>query len=271
MLKDGAKFFSGLEEAVIRNIGACKEFSQTVASAYGPNGMNKMVINHLEKLFVTNDAATIIRELEVEHPAAKMMILGSQMMEQEVGDGTNLVILLAGALLAEAEDLIRMGIKPTEVAEGYELALEKALEELPRLEVDQVKDPRSDREVLKAVRAAVMSKQYGHEDFLAALIARACMSILPEKSAAFNVDNVRVCKILGSGLLQSDVIQGMVFKRQVESDIIKQEKCKIAVYTCPVDQVREASMYVYVPYVLQEKGEEEKKSFRKSTQPILLE
>merc|ERR1712203_671170 len=96
MMKDGARFFSGLEEAVIRNIGACKEFAETVQTCYGPNGMNKMVINHLEKLFVTNDAATIIRELEVEHPAAKMMILGSQMMEQEVGDGTNFVIILAG-------------------------------------------------------------------------------------------------------------------------------------------------------------------------------
>ena len=84
MMKDGARFFSGLEEAVIRNIDACKEFSNTVSTAYGPNGMNKMVINHLEKLFVTNDAATIIRELDVEHPAAKMMILASQMMEQEV-------------------------------------------------------------------------------------------------------------------------------------------------------------------------------------------
>ena len=72
MMKDGAKFFSGLEEAVIRNIGACKEFAETVQTCYGPNGMNKMVINHLEKLFVTNDAATIIRELEVEHPAAKL-------------------------------------------------------------------------------------------------------------------------------------------------------------------------------------------------------
>ena len=92
--------------------------------------MNKMVINHLEKLFVTNDAATIIRELEVEHPAVKMMILGSQMQEAEVGDGTNLVIILAGSLLKEAEDLIRMGLKPTEVAEGYELALNKALEYL---------------------------------------------------------------------------------------------------------------------------------------------
>ena len=71
---------------------ACKEFSNTVSTAYGPNGMNKMVINHLEKLFVTNDAATIIRELEVEHPAAKMMILGSQMQEQEV---SNIIVFIA--------------------------------------------------------------------------------------------------------------------------------------------------------------------------------
>ena len=73
--------------------------------------MNKMVINHLEKLFVTSDAATIIRELEIEHPAAKMMVMGSKMMEQEVGDGTNFVIVLCGTLLKEAEDLIRMGLK----------------------------------------------------------------------------------------------------------------------------------------------------------------
>lgn len=238
MLKDGAQFFSGLEEAVIRNIQACKEFSTTVASAYGPNGMNKMVINHLEKLFVTNDAATIIRELEVEHPAAKMMVLGSQMQEQEVGDGTNFVIILAGALLGESEELIRMGLKPTEIAEGYEMALEKALEVLETLSISEVKNPRSDLEtVKKTVRTAVMSKQYGYEDFLTELITQACTSILPEKTT-FNVDNVRVCKILGSGLLQSSVVQGMVFKRGVQSDIIKQDNCKVVVYTCPVDQIQ---------------------------------
>merc|ERR1719295_898213 len=112
MMKDGARFFSGLEEAVIRNIGACKEFAETVQTCYGPNGMNKMVINHLEKLFVTNDAATIIRELEVEHPAAKMMILGSQMMEQEV-------------------------------AEGYELACRKALEFLDKCACHEIKDAKN--------------------------------------------------------------------------------------------------------------------------------
>jgi len=107
MLKDGAKYFSGLEEAVIRNIQACKAFTSTLRTTFGPRGMNKMVINHLSKLFVTNDAATIIKELEVEHPAVKLIVLASQMQEQEVGDGTNYVVILAGALLTEAEDLIK--------------------------------------------------------------------------------------------------------------------------------------------------------------------
>lgn len=84
MLKEGARHFSGLEEAVFRNIEACTELTQTLRSAYGPKGLNKMIINHLEKLFVTNDAATIIKELEVQHPAARMIIMASQMQEQEV-------------------------------------------------------------------------------------------------------------------------------------------------------------------------------------------
>merc|ERR1711893_33974 len=133
MMKDGSKFFSGLEEAVIRNIDACKDFSATVATAFGPNGMNKMVINHIQKLFVTNDAATIIRELEVEHPAAKMLVMASQQQEQECGDATNFVLIFAGALLENAEELVRMGLSVTEVMEGYEQAMRKALDILPEL------------------------------------------------------------------------------------------------------------------------------------------
>lgn len=102
------QYFSGLEEAVFRNISACKQFADTVKTAYGPNGMNKMIINHIEKLFVTNDAATIINELEVEHPAAKLLVYASKMQESEVGDGTNFVIIFAGALLQAAEDLLRL-------------------------------------------------------------------------------------------------------------------------------------------------------------------
>ncbi|KAL0276289.1 UNVERIFIED_CONTAM: hypothetical protein PYX00_003888 [Menopon gallinae] len=233
MLKDGARYFQGLEESVFRNISACKEFAQTVRTAYGPNGMNKMVINHIQKLFVTNDAATIMKELDVEHPAAKLMILASEMQEREIGDGTNFVIIFCGALLEAAEDLLRMGLTPSEIAEGYELALEKTLEILPSLACYEIKNINDENDISKGIKTSIMSKQYGEEDFLSKLVAKACLPIMEDKKA-LNVDSVRVCKILGSGLSASQIIKGMVFKNVVQGDVVKKENAKVAVYTCPI-------------------------------------
>uniref|UniRef100_A0A674K9B8 T-complex protein 1 subunit theta n=1 Tax=Terrapene triunguis TaxID=2587831 RepID=A0A674K9B8_9SAUR len=234
MLKEGAKHFSGLEEAVFRNIQACKELAQTTRTALGPNGMNKMVINHLEKLFVTNDAATILRELEVQHPAAKMIVMASHMQEQEVGDGTNFVLVFAGTLLELAEELLRMGLSVSEVIEGYEKACKKALEILPDLVCCSAKNLHDIEEVASLLHTSVMSKQYGNEIFLAKLIAQACVSILPN-SGHFNVDSIRVCKILGSGISASSVLHGMVFKKETEGDVTSVKDAKIAVYSCPFD------------------------------------
>jgi len=133
---------------------------------------------------------------------------------------------------------VRMGLKPTEVAEGYEIACRKALEVLESCACHEIKDAKNNDEVLKAVRTAVMSKQYGNEDFLADLIVKACTAIVPVAQTSFNVDNVRVTKILGSGLMASEVVSGMVFKRSVESNVTKVEKCKVAVYTCPIDSTQ---------------------------------
>lgn len=237
MLKEGARHYMGLEEAIYRNIDACKEIAKTTRSAYGPHGQNKMIINHIEKLFVTNDAATILNELCVQHPAAKMLVMASQQQEQECGDGTNAVLILAGALLEHAEELLRMGLSVPEVIAGYESACSKAQEILPDLVVGQVKDLRNKEEVKKIIRSAVMSKQYGSEDFIAELITDACTGILTQKNA-FNVDNVRVCKILGSGLLNSTVLQGMVFKRSVEGSVSKSDKSNIAIFSCPLDSLQ---------------------------------
>lgn len=223
---------SGLEEAVYSNLTASKEFAQTVRTAYGPNGMNKMIINHLEKQFVTSDAGTIIRELEIEHPAAKLLVLASQQQEAEIGDGTNFVVIFAGALLEGAEELLRLGVTTTEIADGYENALNKALEELQTLVIGNVD---TDEDKIKSViRTAVQSKQFGQEDFITDLIYKASKSVWSGGNA-FNVDNIRVCKIAGSNLYNSEVVNGMVFKRFVEGDISSAQKAKIAVYSCPVD------------------------------------
>jgi T-complex protein 1 subunit theta len=87
--------------------------------------MNKMVINHLDKLFVTNDAATIVNELEVQHPAAKLLVLAGRAQQEEIGDGANFVVSFAGELLEKAEELIRMGLHPSEIIMGYNKAINK--------------------------------------------------------------------------------------------------------------------------------------------------
>jgi T-complex protein 1 subunit theta len=101
--------------------------------ALTPKGMNKMVINHLERLFVTSDTSTIVTELEVAHPAANLIVMAAKAQEAEIGDGTNLVVSLAGELLDNAGALLREGLHTTEIAEGYEKASFKALEILETL------------------------------------------------------------------------------------------------------------------------------------------
>ncbi|VDO95343.1 unnamed protein product [Soboliphyme baturini] len=235
LLKEGTRSFQGIEESILRNIEACSDLANTVRSAFGPNGMNKMVINNIQKLFVTNDAATIIKELQIEHPAAKILVMASEMQEQEIGDGTNTVIILAASLLENAEELIRMGLNPTEISDGYEKACKKALETLPDLVCGTIKDLTNIDEVVKGIRPAIMSKQRGYEDLLSKLVAEACVKVLPKDPLLFSVDNIRVCKILGSGVLSSFLMNGMVFKKGIEGAVRKVNKANIAVFSCPFD------------------------------------
>lgn len=118
--------------AVLRNIDACRTIAQTVQTSLGPYGRNKIVINHLQKMILTSDAATILRELEVVHPAAKLVVMASQQQEAEMGDATNMVIVLAGELLKKAEELLRMGLTTTDIVTGYEKAQDETLKVLDR-------------------------------------------------------------------------------------------------------------------------------------------
>jgi T-complex protein 1 subunit theta len=186
-------------------------------------------------MILTSDAATILRELDVVHPAAKLLVMASQQQEAEIGDATNLVIILAGELLAKAEELIRMGLKTSDIVSGYEKAQNFALECLEDLEVDSVADIRSRDELSKAVRTVVASKQSGSEDILSPLIAEAVQAVLPKNPANFNVDNIRVVKIMGGDLSSSRVIKGMVFGREPDGIVKKARKAKVAVYSSPID------------------------------------
>ncbi|KAJ1919629.1 T-complex protein 1 subunit theta [Mycoemilia scoparia] len=225
LFKEGYKTLQGLEDAVIRNIHAAKEMSEITRTSYGPNGRNKMVINQLEKLFVTNDAATIIRELDVVHPAAKLL----------AGDGTNYVIIFASELLQKAEELLRMGLHPSEISIGYELAMKKALDLLEN-EIKSVSvDLKNRDDLLKAARTAISAKQYGYEDFLGNLVVEAVQSAMPQKPENFNVDNVRVVKVMGGNLRQSRVVRGMVFPRDPETFVKEAKHAKVAVFSCPID------------------------------------
>lgn len=229
--------FSGLDEAVLKNITACKELSLITKTSMGPNGMNKMVVNHLDKLFVTSDASTIINEMEVQHPAAKLVVFASQAQEQEIGDGSNFVITFAGELLANAEGLLRDGLHTSEVADGYTKAAAKALDVIDSLVIpgSETLDVRDVKAVARRIRGSVSAKQYGLEDVLCPLIAKACVDVCPKNPASFNVDNVRVVKIPGGGVSDSAVVRGMVLKRDTEGTVKRVVNAKVAVFAQGID------------------------------------
>jgi T-complex protein 1 subunit theta len=238
MLKSGHTSIEGLDEAVLRNIEAGFKLSQMVHSSMGPNGMNKLVVNHLSKIIVTSDCATLVKELEVDHPAASMLSLASQMQDQEYGDGTNLTVTLAGNLLKQAAELLVEGLHTSEIVSGYKTAADFVLAALPDLVTYKVENPRDEASLLRAVKPVVMAKQLGYEDKLAELVIKAAKMVMtPEDEGApkMKSDSVRVVKLIGGNVMQSEVINGLLLPRTVEGTVTKVEGAKITVFGCGIE------------------------------------
>jgi len=237
-LKEGAKHFSGLEESVINNIDATSELSETTRTSLGPNGMNKMVVNRHEKTFVTSDSATIVKEVDVVHPAAKMLCIAAEQQEVESGDGTNFVLTFSGALLKNAKSLINNGLYPSDIISGYSKAVDFAQAEIEKLSATSVEDIYQVSQVSHVMRAVISSKQHLYAEFLANLISEACIATLPPKSATqrpFVVENIRVCKVLGSGITDSRIVKGLVLTRDVAGSIRSANNAKVAVLATGID------------------------------------
>jgi T-complex protein 1 subunit theta len=234
LLKDGARHYSGVEEAMLKNIEACKQLSTITRTSLGPYGLNKMVVNNLEKLFVTTDAATIMKELDVHHPAARLIVMAARLQETEVGDGTNLVVILAGELLRMAEELIQTGLHPSDIITGYEKASKYVDSILHELVVFNVTNQSDKSQVVKALTPVIASKVYGYEGHLAACVAEACI-IVTDSGQRFDLENVRVVKIQGGVLDQTQTYRGMVIPRPAEGTVKHVKHAKVAVYNCPLD------------------------------------
>ena len=230
VLKEGTTRNRG-KEAQRNNIMAAKVIAEVLKTTLGPRGMDKMLIDSLGDITITNDGATILKDIEVEHPAAKMMVEIAKTQDDMVGDGTTTAVVLAGELLKRAEELLDQNIHPTILVSGYRKAAVKAVEAINKVAWPVEED---DRATLRKVAITSMSsKAIGNaKEHFADMAIDAVMQIVEkrgDKSVA-DIDNVQVIKKTGKGLFESQLVKGLVIDKEVVHPGMPKmvEKAKIA-------------------------------------------
>jgi len=215
ILPEGALRTQG-RDAQRSNIMAAKAMSAMVRSTMGPMGMDKMLVDDMGDIVITNDGATIVKEMNVEHPAAKMVVEVAKTQDDEVGDGTTTAVVMTGELLANAEKLLDMGIHSTIIARGYRLASIKAQEILER--VGKVVLP-TDKATLRKIAATSMTGKNvgGSREYLADIAVNAVTQVAEETGGKLkaDLDNIQVEKKQGSSVEDTELIKGIVIDKEV--------------------------------------------------------
>jgi thermosome len=218
ILKEGTAQTKG-RDAQKNNITAAKLIAEVVRSSLGPRGMDKMLVDTLGDVTITNDGATILKEIDVQHPAAKMMVEISKATDNEVGDGTTSTVVLAGSLLSKAEELIAKDVHPTVIVDGYRMASEKAIEILKKA---STKVDAADRQILgKIARTSMASKLVSvNAEPLSKIVVDAVIAIAEKASDNSNnlkvdVDSIKVEKKAGGSIEDTKLIQGIVLDKEV--------------------------------------------------------
>jgi thermosome len=215
ILKEGTSRRRG-KEALKNNIMAAKIIAQAVRSSIGPKGMDKMLVDSMGDVTITSDGATILKEMEVEHPAAKMMVEVSKTQDDEVGDGTTSSVVVAGELLSKAEELLDNNLHPTVIVEGYRKAASKALETLERIAIPvELTDKESFRKVAMTSMASKLVAENRQQ--LAELSVDAIMHVaqkIGEENRA-DLDDIMVEKKTGESVASTRLIRGLVLNKEI--------------------------------------------------------
>ena len=223
LLKEGSSQTRG-RDALKNNIEAAKIVASMLKSVLGPRGMDKMLVDSMGSVTITNDGATILKEMDIQHPAAKMMVEIAKAVDDEVGDGTTSSVIVAGAMLEKAEELIKKGIHPTVIVDGYRKAMRQAMEILNKIGEEVTAD---DHAILKNIARTSMESKIVSVDseLLADLAVNAILAVAEETGhielpndnhfMAVDLDNVKVQKKPGGAMRDSSLIKGIIIDKEI--------------------------------------------------------
>ena len=215
LLKEGGSETKG-RDAQKNNIAAAKIIAEIVHSSLGPRGMDKMLVDSLGDVTITNDGATILKEIDVQHPAAKMLVEISKTTDNEVGDGTTSVVILAGSLLENAESLLDQDVHPTIIVDGYRKASRKAQQFLKDI-ADTISA--NDKSILNKIAKTSMQTKLVRKDSdqLADIIVKSILSVAEKEGDNYivDVDDIKVEKKAGGSIKDSSIVQGIVLDKEI--------------------------------------------------------
>jgi archaeal chaperonin len=278
------------QDAQKNNITAAKLVAQILRSSLGPRGLDKMLVDPLGDVTITNDGATILKEIEVQHPAAKMMVEVTKSVDNEVGDGTTSVAVLAGSLLEKAEDLINKNVHATVIVDGYRKASEKAIRILQ--EISTQIDPQDKEDLARIARTTMASKMVsGQSEILANIVVDAILNVAEEieseessgksdrstlgrSNYRVDMDNIKVEKKAGASVQDSRLIEGIVLDKEVVHGGMPKriENAKIALVNSPLEVEKpefDAKLNINNPNQMQKFLDEENNMLKSMVDKIL--
>ncbi|NJE09284.1 thermosome subunit, partial [Thermococcus sp. M39] len=275
ILPEGTQRYVG-RDAQRLNILAARIVAETVRTTLGPKGMDKMLVDSLGDIVITNDGATILDEMDIQHPAAKMMVEVAKTQDKEAGDGTTTAVVIAGELLRKAEELLDQNIHSSIIVKGYTMAAEKAQEILDDISIRV--DPDDEETLLKIAKTAITGKSAeSHRGYLAKLAVEA-VRLIAEKNETgkyrVDVDNIKIEKKEGESVEESQLIKGVVIdKERVHPGMPKRvENAKIALINDAIE-VKEtetdAEIRITSPEQLQAFLEQEERMLKEMVDKIV--